>query len=237
LASNQAVPWLTGNLVAGNMASAEDEGYGGGVAVIEGEVTLTGNTVRENDASPKEAGKGGGVWVENSQSLAVTNNIIAGNYASDEGSGLWLGGSSSARFLHNTIADNRGSGDGLYGDVGVPITCTNTIVSGHAGAGIVSHGSAQLVTTLWHNNGARTGGSGYIVRFDDHTGDPAFVSPHEGDYHIGPTSAAIDAGVDAGVTTDIDGHMRPVGGGYDIGADEAGSFSSFHLYVPAARKS
>jgi hypothetical protein len=46
------------------------------------------------------------------------------------------------------------------------------------------------------------------------------VDPDSGDYHIGPGSAAIDAGVDAGVTTDIDGEARPFGAGYDLGADE-----------------
>jgi uncharacterized repeat protein (TIGR01451 family) len=33
-------------------------------------------------------------------------------------------------------------------------------------------------------------------------------------------SAAIDKGVDAGVTVDIDGETRPFGLGYDLGADE-----------------
>jgi uncharacterized repeat protein (TIGR01451 family) len=46
------------------------------------------------------------------------------------------------------------------------------------------------------------------------------VDPDNGDYHIGPGSAAIDAGVDAGVTTDIDGQARPSGLGPDLGADE-----------------
>jgi uncharacterized repeat protein (TIGR01451 family) len=46
------------------------------------------------------------------------------------------------------------------------------------------------------------------------------VNPEDGDYHIGPSSAAIDAGVDAGVDHDIDGDPRSMGHGYDIGADE-----------------
>ena len=52
-------------------------------------------------------------------------------------------------------------------------------------------------------------------------GDPAFVDSEGGDYHIGPGSAAIDAGADAGVTTDIDGDQRPAGPLPDVGADEA----------------
>jgi uncharacterized repeat protein (TIGR01451 family) len=56
------------------------------------------------------------------------------------------------------------------------------------------------------------------------------VSPGDGNYHIGPGSAAIDAGVDAGVDHDIDGDPRPLGNGYDLGADEAGLFVTKQAY-------
>ena len=59
-------------------------------------------------------------------------------------------------------------------------------------------------------------------------GDPAFVDPANDDYHLGSGSAAIDAGVDAGVASDIDGDPRPAGIGYDIGADEF----AVHVYLP-----
>ena len=39
-------------------------------------------------------------------------------------------------------------------------------------------------------------------------------------YHLTAASAAIDQGVDAGVTTDIDGQVRPMGLAPDLGADE-----------------
>lgn len=52
-----------------------------------------------------------------------------------------------------------------------------------------------------------------------------------GNYHIGSTSAARDVGVDAGVTNDMDGSPRPMGRGYDLGADEA--WVESQVYLPA----
>jgi hypothetical protein len=59
-----------------------------------------------------------------------------------------------------------------------------------------------------------------LVLLNEHTGDPLFLNPDGGDYHIGEASAARDAGVPSGVTIDIDGEPRPMGLGWDIGADE-----------------
>ena len=66
-------------------------------------------------------------------------------------------------------------------------------------------------------------------------GVPAFVDPDGGDYHIGPGSAAIDRGVDAGVTTDIDGDPLPIGPAPDIGADEAWRWAFLPLVVRSAQ--
>jgi parallel beta-helix repeat protein len=43
------------------------------------------------------------------------------------------------------------------------------------------------------------------------------------DYHLVPGSAPINAGVVTNILTDLDGNVRPQGGGYDIGAYEYGS--------------
>jgi hypothetical protein len=90
--------------------------------------------------------------------------------------------------------------------VGITVTTGNTVT---------------LEGTLWYGNGQDAGGGGTIVTGTVNVyGDPDFVAPEMGDYHIGLASAAIDAGVDAGVIDDIDGDVRPQDAGYDIGADE-----------------
>lgn len=50
--------------------------------------------------------------------------------------------------------------------------------------------------------------------------DPQFVDPENHDFHLLPTSPAIDAGHDVDLSEDYDGAMRPLGFGYDIGAFE-----------------
>jgi hypothetical protein len=45
------------------------------------------------------------------------------------------------------------------------------------------------------------------------------VDPDGGDFHIGPDSAALDAGVAAGVQMDLDGQPRPYQNP-NLGADE-----------------
>jgi hypothetical protein len=114
------------------------------------------------------------------------------------------------------------------------VAFTNTIIAGHQSVGItVTTGStATLKATLWYNNGTDTGGGGTVIKSTNITGNPAFASPSAWDYHLTSTSAAIDRGVDAGVTTDIDGDSRPLGAGYDIGAYEYVP----RIYLPLVRR-
>ena len=73
---------------------------------------------------------------------------------------------------------------------------------------------------MWHDNVADTAAYGgvNIATTNDVYGDPSFVGGSDPfvAYHIGADSAAIDAGVETGLLTDIDGEGRAP----DIGADE-----------------
>jgi parallel beta-helix repeat protein len=234
---------LSGNMVQGNMASTAAAGHGGGLYLHDSEsATLSGNRIVSNTAAlpADRVGRGGGLVVKNSRSLTLTNTLVADNHANTEGSGVWWQGDSSklisGTLLHSTIADNGGSGQAVYVGDYTTLDLKNTIITGHDGAGVyaTSLGTAALDAILWYGNGAHTTGQGIIVTGTVNiSGDPGFIAPDQGDYHIGPDSAAVDAGIDAGVFADIDGDPRPAGCGFDIGADELLSDARCHaVFLP-----
>lgn len=225
---NGSAATLGGNTVRGNTASTGSTGTGGGVSLWQSPATLRGNTIVSNTATLDSlaSGYGGGVRVRQSNPFTLTNNLVADNQANTQGSGLSFEGSAVnlawGSLIHTTIADNAGSGQGVFVGNYTTLALTNTIVAGHPGVGIdvAAGGAVTLEATLWYDNGTHTSGGGTIISSTNVYGDPAFASPAAWDYHLTTASAAVDEGVNAGVTTDIDGDARPVGTGYDIGADE-----------------
>jgi len=219
---------LQDNTVQGNTASTASEGEGGGLHLYLSAATLESNTIVSNTAtlSPTAIGRGGGLYVNWSDPFTLTNNLVAGNHANTagtgHGSGLGFAGSSSnpasGRLLHNTIADNHE--EGVFVGGYTTLAFTNTIIAGHSvGIAVTANSMVELDATLWHGNGTNTGGVGAILTGTVNVyGDPAFANPAAWDYHLGPGSVAIDAGMDAGVPVDIDGDPRL--GSHDIGADE-----------------
>jgi len=212
---------LSGNTVAANAVYSN----GGGLYLYWSAAMLSGNIVSGNSA----VHNGGGLYLYCYSDTTLTNTVVADNLASTQGSGLYIHGS-SPRLLHSTIARNSG-GDGSGVHVtrdccgySSTIALTNTILVSHTvGITVAAGNTATLEATLWGSgawaNSTNWGGSGRILTGTGNIrDDPAFVNPDGGDYHIGSDSAAIDAGVHAGVTNDIDRDPRlnlP-----DIGADE-----------------
>jgi len=219
-------PDLIGNLISGNHAGCD----GGGVylSTVNSWSDLRSNTIIGNQADTS----GGGVYLHISYPV-LDNNLIADNQTNDFGAGLYVKGCTPV-LRHNTIARNTGGdGSGIYvteyrgtHTYSSTVVLSDTVLVGHVVGITVTHGNtATLEATLWGNgtwaNTADWGGNGVILTGTINLwGDPAFVDPDHGDYHLGPGSAALDAGVDAGVNDDIDGEPRPVAAGYDIGADE-----------------
>jgi uncharacterized repeat protein (TIGR01451 family) len=203
---------------------------GGGVYMMRGAVAFEANTILGNRAS-----EAGGLEIAGSDPFTMTNNIVALN-SSQDGSPVRVYGMSNhpacpgqcpsqGTLLHNTFVTNTSSNTSWMINVGPTTTLTlvNTIIGLPGGIRVERGGWATLDSTLWETGLDKTvGGPGTFHVSRSHEGDPAFVDPGGGDYHIGLASAAIDQGVDAGVDDDIDGQPRPQGSGYDVGADETG---------------
>jgi uncharacterized repeat protein (TIGR01451 family) len=200
---------------------------GGGIYLTDGdEARLTGNEIHNNTAG----WYGGGIYVNfTSDDTLLINNVIADNRIDNyEGAGVYLTGASGTRFLHTTLARNQGgNGQGVYLYNGSTLWMTNTILVSHTVGIQTSSSAAYLEATLWGDgpwaNGTDAVGSNISTGALNWWGDPAFVDPNSGDYHLGAGSEAFERGVSTGVPDDIDGDLRSVGLGMqpDLGADEA----------------
>jgi hypothetical protein len=204
---------VSANSVAANTAGND----GGGLYLYSSDAALSANSVTSNTAGSL----GGGMYLWAS-AAALTNTVVADNRAGSHGSGLYIN-TAAPRLLHTTIARNGGGdGSGLcVSSAASTVWLTNTILVSQTLGISVTFGAVAMSNTLWYGNGADWGGAGTISHSGDIAGAPAFVDPEAGDYHIGPGSAAIDRGVDAGVTTDKDGRprdARPDLGAYELGA-------------------
>ena len=194
----------------------------GAVGVSYSDLILARNIISDNTSNDNASG----IWLLYVSPFTLTNNLIVGNGSTYDW-GLYQAVDirrSSGQMLHNTIARNHNT-YGISVSDEATVALTNTILVSHTiGITVTTGSTATLEGTLWGSgawaNDADWSGAGVIVTGTVNIwGDPAFVNPSGGDYHIGPGSAAINRGVDAGVTTDIDGDTRPLGG-YDLGADE-----------------
>ena len=223
-------PTIEGLRVVGGDATGmgggpANEDAGGGIYVNGATPRLWGNWLLTNTAE-----SGGGIYLASADSV-LSNNVIADN----QGGGVVVAGG-AAQMIHTTLARN-GVGISLRESGGTPgwAVLTNTIIAGHTvGISVTAGNTATLAFTLWGDGDWRNEtdvvGAGWVVTgTHNYQGDPAFVAPDAGDYHIGPGSAALDVGASlrgpedmngVGNVDDVDGEPRPMGRGADIGADE-----------------
>ena len=159
----------------------------------------------------------------NNSGLIGTDNVVYAN----GGMGINLAPSSAGVADSIYLYNNTSYGNGSDGVKWAPTSGTNTLIAKNnisAGNGgnafnYTSHAGATLTASNNSNGGGTYGGAWAANKgIGNVEQNPLFVSPSTGDFHLQPTSPAIDAGTNVGLTSDFAGN--PIVGNPDIGAYE-----------------
>ena len=162
----------------------------------------------------------------------IRNNLIA--YAAEATYGAIsldaTNGVMSTTIENNTIASSIGCGILLdtYKS-NVEVSLFNNVIWGNASGGICDEGQSEPSPIALVNNTLQSNNTIIALSNDYATSyaDPKFVNPATGDYHLQPTSPAVNSGSpsqpdDIGPSdTDLDGNPRIVGPLIDRGAYES----------------
>jgi PKD repeat protein len=187
---------------------------GGGVfanrALTLSQVTLINNT----------AANGGGIYHIGNGPGYLVNVLAARNTATTDGAGFTLNSSGAVKIIHATVA-----GVGLNPQTAIEVrngavSVTNSIITSHT-TGLYQTGasSASEDYNLFFGNLTDQAG---IVNAGGHTvsADPLYLQPVADNFHVAWGSPAMEAGTDAGINLDRDGHTRPISASFDLGAYE-----------------
>ncbi|MCD6184848.1 MAG: right-handed parallel beta-helix repeat-containing protein [Deltaproteobacteria bacterium] len=123
--------------------------------------------------------------------------------------------------FNNTCYRNGGYGIYIGATAAKDIVIRNNICSQNMKAQIRTYRSVPLYQVIIENN--LINGPGSFMGDKSVSGDPKFIAPDNGDFHLQHNSPAIDNGTAISAPSDdFDGNVRPYAGAYDIGAYELG---------------
>jgi hypothetical protein len=165
--------------------------------------------------------------------LDAVNALFVGNQAGLSGAALDLEGSWHT-LCHVTIAHpTQGSSPAIV-MLGGTTDISDTIIASYT-VGISQTGGILNADYDLFFTATPTQTAGGTLNWGSHNlnANPRFVNPAAGDYRLAAGSPAIDAAVNVGVMTNLDGVTRPQGDGYDIGAYE---FYRFSIFLPTVVK-
>jgi predicted outer membrane repeat protein len=215
----------TSSTFSGNRAP-----YGGGVYCAYGHIQMDGTTFDANSATVD----GGGLYVKGGGGTIMHNTTFGKNTASRNGGGIYHDGTAAYWEVGNiTVAQNSAgsNGGGLYEDInggGTKEEANNIYAYNSAAQGADLWGDftywggpdivlayAGTPPSAFYNNAPM------LAKFQSVNGLPKV-------YPLLPGSVGIDA-ANPGPGYDQRGACRPQGGGYDIGAFEYDSASTYLL--------
>jgi len=169
----------------------------------------------------------------------IYDNLI-NHCAFDGGAGIYISSTiKDCVIQNNTLYDNFGDGIVCYGAAagGGGLDISNNIISkvtysqnGHGKAVFIPSALASYVSGS-NNCFYDIGGSPTSLNFTNTNGitsDPLFISTSNGNFRLSSSSACINAGVDVGLDTDIDGNQ--ISGNPDIGCYE-GAYAEPACYL------
>jgi parallel beta-helix repeat protein len=240
---------IIGNVLANNTMPAG----GGGISLFAaGGPLIENNTITGNNGG----GQGGGITIANDASPQIVNNLIIHNIASQGGGVYWLIPVSmpGILLLNNTIAENDSSNGSAIFDGGFDtnIAIQNNLAIGKSGqsAYFCQQFNGNTTPAVFASNDVFAAGAAAISgnctvttgTNGNISSDPLFVDTSVDNFHLQPTSPAIDAGNNTAriplPPTDLDGNPRVFHTTVDIGAFEyqgttTTMFSSTSLIFPA----
>jgi hypothetical protein len=203
-----------------NATSGITRNCGGGITLWNGAAPALSNLrIVEHSAHS------GAAIYNNNSAPTLTNMLIAKNTAADKG-GAFFNYSGTPTLTNLTVVDNKANEGGGLHRAGGTVNLRNSIVWGNTKT---TGTTADNISgaSISHSYNMLEGGvneNGLIA-----VGDPMFVDPDGGDYHLQACSPAINTGLDTAffagksleyILTDIDGTERVKGTGIDLGAYE-----------------
>jgi hypothetical protein len=199
-------------------APSYDYGYDGGFVEVwkQGDNTYVHHNVADNTNGFFEIGGSG-----SARNIRVAQNVLNNVHG-----GLCLHNTGSFtisfdnfRFEQNTVyaaTDGYRFVDCVSGLTPSMLTMRDNVFASNIT--ISNSGNFTHTNNLYAMSGGA--GVGYSLGSGEKQGNPAFVNAGSKDFHLQASSPAVDAGVDAGYSTDLDGNARKSGAATDMGAYE-----------------